>query len=96
MKKNKYETILILSMGKKEEERQATLEKIEKLISDNGELLDVEVWGDRKLAFPIQGQNNGYYILINFISTSEFIDDLNKAYDIEETIIKHIIVKISE
>ena len=63
------------------------------MIAKEGEVESTEVWGRRKLAYPIQKNNEGYYVLINFSSNPEFIDELNRVYNITDEIIKHIIVK---
>jgi small subunit ribosomal protein S6 len=90
---NKYETIMILNSDIKEEENQKTVEKIKDLINKNGEVLETEIWGTRKLAYPIRKHNTGYYVLINFKAEPDFIEELNRNYNIEENIIRHIIFK---
>ena len=52
-----------------------------------------EEWGKKKLAYPIKKQNEGYYVLINFSSNPDFIDELERVYNITDEIIKHIVVK---
>ena len=63
------------------------------LISEHGKLESTEEWGKRKLAYPIQKQSEGYYVLINFSSNPDFIDELERVYNITDEVIKHIIVK---
>lgn len=93
---NRYETIMILNPKLKEEENKNAIQKIKDLITSNGEIVTTEEWGLRKLAYPIQKFNEGYYVLIDFRSEADFIDELNRVYNITDEIIKHIIVKKEE
>jgi len=90
---NKYETIIIIDPKLDDEACAAVTEKFTDMIAKEGEVESTEVWGRRKLAYPIQKNNEGYYVLINFSSNPEFIDELNRIYNITDEIIKHIIVK---
>ena len=90
---NKYETIFILNASLQDEEIKSNIDKISELISKNGEIESVEEWGRKKLAYPIKKQNEGYYVLINFSSNPEFIEELERVYNITDEIIKHIVVK---
>ncbi len=90
---NNYETIIIINPNLDEAECAGVTERFTDMISKEGKVDSTEVWGKRKLAYPIQKNNEGYYVLINFSSNPEFIDELNRVYNITDEIIKHIIVK---
>ena len=90
---NKYETIIIIDPKLDDEACAGVTQKFTDMIAKEGEVESTEVWGRRKLAYPIQKNNEGYYVLINFSSNPEFIDELNRIYNITDEIIKHIIVK---
>lgn len=90
---NSYETIVILSTNLGDDTITAVVEKFKKLIADNGEVESVEDWGKRKLAYPIQKQNEGYYTLINFKSSPEFTAELDRIYNITDGVLRSIIVK---
>lgn len=90
---NTYETIMIINPTITEEENKNTIEKIEQLIKNNGEIKTKEEWGKRKLAYPIQKHQEGYYVLIEFTSNADFIDELIRVYNITDEIMKHIVVK---
>ena len=90
---NNYETIVIINSNLEEATIKATVEKVTDLIAEHGKVDSTEEWGKKKLAYPIQKQNEGYYVLINFSSNPDFIDELERVYNITDEIIKHIIVK---
>ena len=90
---NNYETIMIINSNLEEATIKATVEKFEALINANGKVESTEEWGKKKLAYPIEKQNEGYYVLVNFTSNPEFIDELDRVYNITDEVIKHIVVK---
>ncbi len=91
---NNYETIMIINTKIEENEREKTISKFKDLIEQNGKITKIEDWGKRKLAYPIQKQTEGHYVLIQFESKPEFIDELNRLYNIDNEVIKHIVVKM--
>ena len=90
---NNYETIMIINSNLEEAAIRAIIEKFESLINANGKVESTEEWGKRKLAYPIEKQNEGYYVLVNFSSNPEFIDELSRIYNITDEVIKNIVVK---
>ena len=93
---NNYETIIIINPNLDDAATSAVVDKFESMINGEGKVDSKEVWGKRRLAYPIQKQSEGYYVLFNFSSNPEFIDELNRVYNITDEIIKHIIVKKDE
>ena len=90
---NNYETIIIINSNLEEATIKSTIGKITDLMAKHGKVESTEEWGKKKLAYPIQKQSEGYYVLINFSSNPDFIDELERVYNITDEIIKHIIVK---
>ena len=90
---NNYETIMIVNSNLEEVAIKDTIAKISALISEHGTVESTEEWGKKRLAYPIKKQNEGYYVLINFSSNPEFINELDRIYNITDEVIKHIIVK---
>ena len=63
----KYEAIFVISTKQDEESIKATVEKFSTLISENGTLTSVDEWGKRKLAYLINKEAEGYYVLFTFV-----------------------------
>ena len=93
---NKYETIFVLDSTKKEDEIMALVEKFKSLIEANGEIESVDEWGKRRLAYPINDLTEGYYVLINFKSGTDFPAELERVYGITEGVIRDIVIKSEE
>ncbi|MFZ5989088.1 MAG: 30S ribosomal protein S6 [Bacillota bacterium] len=90
---NKYETVFIISPELGEEETKSLIEKIKSLIETSAQLENIDEWGRRKLAYPINDFNEGYYVLANFSAESSFPHELERVYKITDGIIKDIIIK---
>lgn len=90
---NKYETIFVLDAMLEEEAINSLSEKFQKLIADNGTVESVDVWGKRKLAYPIDFKTEGYYVLVNFASNPEFPKELERIYGITDGVMRFITVR---
>ena len=90
---NKYETIFVLDAALEEEKLEALTEKFKALISENGTIESVDVWGRRKLAYPIAFKTEGYYVLVNFASNPEFPRELERIYGITDGVMRTIVIR---
>ena len=61
-----YEVMFIIDPTLEDEKKDATVETVQGIIAADGEVGKVDVWGMRKLAYPIQKKNEGYYVVIEF------------------------------
>ena len=93
---NKYELVYILKPDVEEEERDQLLEKFRGIIETDGTVENVDEWGNRKLAYEIDKITEGYYVLINFSSGTEVINELDRNLRIVDEVIRHLIVKTEE
>jgi len=90
---NSYETIIIVSAKNGEETNVELIEKFKERINRHGTVESVDNWGKRRLAYPINKENEGYYTLINFSSTPDFTAELDRRYKITDGIIRTLIIK---
>ncbi|MDO4847477.1 MAG: 30S ribosomal protein S6 [Clostridiaceae bacterium] len=90
----KYESIVVFSvLNKTEEDVQALVEKFKALIEKNGTLESVDEWGSRKLAYLINDETDGYYVLFNFESEPTFPAELERIAGITEGVLRSIVVR---
>ena len=89
---NKYEAMYIISPTIDEEQVKALVEKFNDLISEHGEIEKVEEWGKKKLAYEVQDQKEGYYVLVYFTANPEFPAELERNFKINENILKYLIL----
>lgn len=92
----KYETVFIISPQIDEEGTKALIEKFKVLIETSAQLESIDEWGKRKLAYPINDFNEGYYVLVNFSAEPDFPRELERIYKITDGIIKDMIIKKEE
>ena len=90
---NKYETIFIINSEMGEEATKGLVEKFKGLLETSAQLENVDEWGKRKLAYPINDLTEGYYVLANFSADTEFPKELERIYKITDGILKFIIIR---
>ena len=91
-----YELIYVLKPNLEEEAKTIVLDKIKGIIESSGEVVKVDTWGTRKLAYPIEKITEGYYVLINFKSTTEVPKEIDRNLKIMENAIRHMIIKLDD
>ena len=90
---NNYESIIIINSNLEEAAIKSAIEKVTDLIAKHGKVESTEEWGKKKLAYPIKKQSEGYYVLVNFNSNPDFIDELERVYKITDNVIKFITIR---
>lgn len=88
----KYETVFIINPTLSEEDTAALRDKFTGLITQNGTLGEIDEWGKRRLAYPIQDLTEGHYVLVNFESKPDFPAELDRVYKITDGIMRSIII----
>lgn len=88
-----YETVVVFSLKNGEEAVSALVQKFKELIEKNAVLDRVDEWGKRKLAYLINKESEGYYVLFNFTSESDFPAELDRIYKITDGILRSLIVR---
>ncbi len=88
-----YETVFILSTKLGDDGIAATIKKFKELIEANGTIVKVDEWGKRRLAYPIKKEEEGYYTLISFKSSTAFTAELDRIYNITDGVLRSLIVK---
>ena len=91
---NSYESLFIVDLSNGEEAAKATVNKFTTLIADNGEIVDIADWGKRRLAYPINDMNEGYYTVVTFKAEASFPSELERLFNIDETVIRSIVIRL--
>ena len=87
-----YEAVYILDPNMSEEATAAMVAKFKGLVETNGTLAEVDEWGKRRLAYPINDLNEGYYVLMTFSSKPEFPRELDRIFRITDGVMRSMIV----
>ena len=90
---NSYETLFIIRAGLDEEASKALVDKFKNLLESSATLENMDEWGKRRLAYPVMDEMEGYYVLANFQSQSDFPAELERIFKITDGILKYLIIK---
>ena len=90
---NSYETLFVVDCSLGEDAVKELVNKFTTLIADNGAIDSVDEWGKRRLAYPINDKNDGYYVLVNFKSEGSFTAELERVFGITEGILRSIVIR---
>ncbi|MBQ3841654.1 MAG: 30S ribosomal protein S6 [Ruminiclostridium sp.] len=88
----KYEAVLVFSLKNGEDAVKTLVTKFSDLIKEHAELVDVDEWGKRKLAYDINYESEGYYVVYHFDSKPEFPDELERVINITDGVLRYIVV----
>ncbi len=89
-----YETVVIIRQDMSADDVDNLVGKLEKVISDKkAKLISKEYWGLRKMAYKINKNDRGHYILLNIDASNEAIDELNRVMKFNEDIIRNLTMK---
>ena len=90
---NSYETLFIIDASLTEEAIKGLVDKFTALIAEHGKVSEVIEWGKRRLAYPINDKEVGYYVLVNFESESNLPAELERIFGITEGIMRSIVIR---
>jgi len=93
---NKYESVIIINPSVEEEGIKKLTQKITDLINSDGKVENIEEVGTKKLAYEINKNKEGYYVVINFESNPQLVSELERNYRIADEVLKFITIKIGE
>ena len=88
-----YEVVYIIDPAQGEENTAALVAKFKTLAEQNGSAVEVEEWGSRKLAYPINYKTEGYYVLVNFAAAPELPRELERNFRNDESILRYMVVR---
>ena len=83
----------VVSGNLTEEDYKAVSEKFVALINENATDVTVDEWGKRRLAYPINDENDGYYVLYNYECNAEFPKELDRVVGITDGVLRSLIIK---
>ncbi len=90
---NKYESVIIIEPNLDEEKIDSIIQKIKDIIKQKGEVTQVDKMGIKKLAYEINKNKEGYYVVIYLESDPSIISEIERYYRITEDIMKFITVR---
>lgn len=97
MKESNYETAAILNAALDDTQIEVLIEKIKTLIQqNNGNIIEIDNWGRKRLAYMINKHKVGYYIFIRFSAPTDLISKMERMYKLDENIIRFLTIKLGK
>ena len=93
-KLNSYETMFIVSLANADDAAKATVSKFTNLIAANAEVVQIDDWGKRRMAYPIQDMNEGYYTVATYKCAGDFPTELERLMNIDESVLRPMTIKL--
>ena len=87
----KYEAVVVLSLKNGEEAVQELVAKFSGLIKENAENVEVDEWGKRKLAYDINYESEGYYVVYKFDSKPDFPAEFERVINITDGVLRSLV-----
>ena len=92
----KYEVMYIIDPAQGEEGINALVEKFKAMVEAEGTLSNIDLWGNRRLAYPINDLTEGYYVLMNMETKPEFPAELERVMKITDGILRCMTTAVEE
>lgn len=90
-----YESMYILKPDMEDERRDALIKRFADVVTANGgEISQIDEWGKRRLAYPINYINDGYYVLMTFKAPPELPRELERNYKISDDVMRYMVVNL--
>lgn len=91
---NQYEVLYIIVPELEEEAVRASIDKFKGIVETNGgEIVSIDEWGKKKLAYPIDYKTDGYYVLMSFNSAPDFPPELERNLKNDEAILRYLVTR---
>lgn len=93
----KYEIMFIVKATMESDQVKATAENMKNIITnENGKVLEFKELGEKKLAYPIKKELNGYYFVMQVEASKEAEAEFNRKAGLDESVLRHLIIKLDE
>ena len=93
---NKYESVVIINPDVNEEGIKSLVQKFTDLINTDGKVEKADELGKKKLAYEVQKNKEGYYVVFYFEANPNLITELERNYRITDEVIKFMTIKVEE
>ena len=92
-----YETVFILTPVLSDQQMKEAVEEFEKVLTDNGAtIVNEEIWGLRKLAYPIQKKSTGFYNLVEFDADPTIVKKIETAFRRDERVLRFLVFRLDK
>lgn len=90
---NNYEAVLIFKTELADADRNALLDRFKGHIEENGEVVSVDDWGKRRLAYEINDLKEGYYYIVDFKSEPDHIKEFERRLRLSDFVLRYMVIR---
>ncbi len=91
----RYESTFIINATLDDAQTEAVIARVQEILVKNGATdVTVEKWGRKRLAYPIQKKNNGFYVVFLFTAKGDAVARLERQYQLDENVIRYLTVQL--
>jgi small subunit ribosomal protein S6 len=92
-----YELVMVISPDLSEDEVSSSVERVQRFVSERGgEVLKVDRWGRRRLAYPIRRFTEGHYVIAQLRLDASAVRELDRNLEVTESVLRHLVVRTDE
>lgn len=92
-----YEIMFIVKTTMESDKIKKTIDSMKKVLTDGkAKIVETKEMGEKKLAYPIKKELNGYYYVLKVEATSDVVSEFDRRASIDETVLRHLIIKLDE
>ena len=93
----KYASMYILKPDMEEEKKDALVKRFSDIVEKSGGKMEkIDEWGKKRLAYPIQYLNDGYYVLMTFEADPTLPAELERNYKISDDVLRYMVVNLED
>lgn len=97
MGRSVYESAILINAALDDQQIDSIITRVKDLITNNGgEIRELENWGRKRLAYPVEKSKIGYYAIFRFDALGDIIAKLERAYALDEQILRFVTLKLSK
>jgi len=92
-----YESAILINAALDDETIKNLIERVKETITNNGgEILEIDDWGRKRLAYQVKKSKIGYYVIFRFNSLPDIVPKLERYYQLDETILRYLTISLSK
>lgn len=97
MGKSVYESAILINAALDDQQIETIITRVQDLIKNNGgEIRELENWGRKRLAYPVEKSKIGYYAIFRFDAPGDIVAKLERAYTLDEQILRFVTLKLNK
>lgn len=93
--RRQYESTYIMNAALEDGEIETLIQRVSDFITEHGgNIIELNKWGRRRLAYPIKKKYNGFYVYMVFESAAEMVPQLERFYTLDDSIMRHLTLQL--